>query len=71
MAVGLAPAEVVAHVALGRVEDDAAVEDGRALELLVGEEVSPPEHVARREVTDDVGQELKGSDQKYIALSFN
>ena len=58
MAVGLAPAEVVADVALGRVEDDAAVEDGGALEVLVREKVSPPEHVARREVADDVGQKL-------------
>ena len=35
VAVGLAPAEVVADVALGGVEDDAAVEDGGALEALV------------------------------------
>ena len=35
VAVCLAPAEVVADVALGGVEDDAAVEDGGALEALV------------------------------------
>ena len=47
VAIGLAPAEVVADVALGGVEDDAAVKDWGALEVLVREEVSPPEHVAR------------------------
>ena len=69
VAVGLAPAEVVADVALGRVEDDAAVEDGGALEVLVREEVSPPEHVARREVADDVGQKLKRF-SGYVFVDF-
>ena len=47
VAVGLAPAEVVADVALGGVEDDPAVEDGGAQEVLFREELSPPKHVAR------------------------
>ena len=47
VAIGLPPAEVVADVALGGVEDDAAVKDWGALEVLVREEVSPPEHIAR------------------------
>ena len=59
VAVGLAPAEVVADVALGGVEDDTAVEDRGAQEVLIGEELWPPKHVARREVTDEVCQKLK------------
>ena len=35
----LAPAEVVADVVLGGVEDNAAVEDGRALEALGGNSI--------------------------------
>ena len=58
VAVGLAPAQVVADIALAGVEDDPAVEYGCALEVLVGEELSPAKHVARREVTHDVGEEL-------------